>query len=50
MSARGALWVVSEVVVAESYGMSSSELRELLEVVEQNRGLIERKWHEYFGA
>ncbi|MBI5655497.1 MAG: DUF4160 domain-containing protein [Geobacter sp.] len=43
-------WVVPDVAIAESYGMTSSELRELVEVVEQNRELIERKWHEYFDA
>jgi len=49
-SALAKFWVVPDVVIAESYGMSSSELRELVEVVEQNRELIERKWHEYFDA
>lgn len=49
-SALAKFWVEPEAAVAESYGMNSSELRELLEVVEQNRELIERKWHEYFGA
>jgi hypothetical protein len=43
-------WVQPEVALAESYGMNSAELCELLGVVAQNRELIERKWHEYFGS
>lgn len=43
-------WIEPEVAVAASYGMSSAELRELVEVVARNRDLIERKWHEYFGS
>jgi hypothetical protein len=43
-------WVVPEVRLAEAYGMSSAELRGLLDVVKQNQELIKRKWNEYFGA
>ena len=35
--------------LAESYAMSSSELRELLQVVAANQELIERCWHDHFG-
>lgn len=49
-SALAKFWVEPEVALAESYGMNSAELRELLEIVEQHRELIERKWHEYFGS
>jgi len=49
-SALAKFWIQPEVGLAESYGMNSSELRELLQVVEQNQELIERKWYEYFGA
>ena len=43
-------WMESEITVAENYGMNSAELRELLRVAELNRGIIERKWNEYFGS
>jgi hypothetical protein len=49
-SALAKFWVQPEVALAESYGMNSAELRELLGVAAQNRGLIKRKWHEYFGS
>jgi hypothetical protein len=42
-------WVVPEVRLAEAYGMSSTELRELLSIVKQNQELIKRKWNDYFG-
>lgn len=42
-------WIVPEVVLQESYGFSSIELRELLKIAEENKRLIERCWHEYFG-
>ncbi len=41
-------WIVPEVRLAESYEMSSAELRKLLQVVKQNQELIKRKWNEYF--
>jgi hypothetical protein len=42
-------WVVPEVKLANSYGMTSSELSELAGVVSDNREIIERAWHEFFG-
>jgi len=42
-------WVAPTVSLADSYGFDSSELRELLDVVEKNKEMIERCWHEYFG-
>jgi hypothetical protein len=42
-------WVVPEVRLAEAHGMSSTELRQLLNIVKQNQELIKRKWDEYFG-
>jgi hypothetical protein len=42
-------WVVPEVRLAEAYGMSSAELRELLSIVKRNQELIKRKWNDYFG-
>ena len=35
--------------IADSYGFSSGELRELIEYVEIHASLIERNWHDYFG-
>ena len=43
------IWLQTEVAVAENYGFSSSELKDLLEVVQANGALIERTWNEYFG-
>jgi hypothetical protein len=42
-------WLEPDVVLAESYGLSSSELRELMEIAEQNKKLIKRYWNENFG-
>ena len=47
--ATAKFWVVPQVGVAESYGLSSQELNELAKVVADNRQLIERAWHEFFG-
>jgi ribosomal protein L10 len=47
--ATAKLWVEPQVGVAESYGLSSQELNELAKVVADNRQLIERAWHEFFG-
>jgi hypothetical protein len=41
-------WLVPRVCLAESYAMSSAELRELMGVIERNKDLIERYWHEHF--
>jgi len=42
-------WIEPEVKIAEAYSFSSSELKELLEVIEQNKNLFIRSWHEHFG-
>jgi hypothetical protein len=36
--------------IAESYGMNSTELAELMRVAEENKELIERYWNEHFGV
>jgi len=36
--------------IAESYGLSAHELRELLDVAVQHKDEIERYWNEYFGS
>ncbi|MFN8946605.1 MAG: DUF4160 domain-containing protein [Alphaproteobacteria bacterium] len=35
--------------VADSYGFSASELRQLSAVVDEHKAFIERAWHEHFG-
>ena len=42
-------WLEPDISVAESYDLTSSELRELMEAVEKNRELIKRYWNEHFG-
>ena len=41
-------WLEPDIAVAEDYGMSASELRELIGAVKENKLLIERYWNEYF--
>ena len=43
------IWLHPEIAVAESYGFSSAELKELVGIVEENSVLIERAWDEHFG-
>lgn len=42
-------WLWPEVSVAKSEGFNSLVLRRLVRVVEDNRSVIERAWHDYFG-
>ncbi|MGH7284907.1 MAG: DUF4160 domain-containing protein [Polyangiaceae bacterium] len=42
------LWLVPVVAVAESRGYDARTLRELCDVAERNRDLIERTWNEHF--
>ena len=39
-------WMLPHVSVAESFGMNSAELRELMQIAEDNREMIERYWNE----
>lgn len=43
------IWLYPDIAIAENYGFSSSELKELLAAVEDSRDLIERAWNEHFG-
>lgn len=43
-------WLDPEIGLASSWGMTSSELNQLEEVVEREADLIRRKWHEHFGS
>ena len=47
-SSEAKLWLDPKVRVASSFGFDASTLRELVEVAQGNRALIERTWHEYF--
>ncbi len=42
-------WLKPEVRVAYNDGYDARTLRELLEVIEANKGRIERAWNEFFG-
>jgi hypothetical protein len=41
-------WLVPQVCLAESYSMSSAELRVLTDLIEDKKDLIERYWNEHF--
>lgn len=43
------IWLEPQVRVATSYGLDAGTLRELVEVAQANRELIERTWHDCFG-
>lgn len=43
------IWLYPDVRVASSSGFSAKEQALLMEAVEQNRELIERRWNEHFG-
>ncbi len=40
--------ITGPLFLAESYAMSSTELRELITVIEENKDAIERYWYEHF--
>ncbi len=48
-AATAKIWIEPRISVAESYDMTSGELRELTRIVKTNRVLIERCWNEFFG-
>ena len=43
------LWLEPQARVGISYGFDAGTLRELVEVAQTNREMIERAWHDYFG-
>jgi hypothetical protein len=43
-------WLRPEVTAAESYGFSPAELNRLTGIIERHKGLIGRRWNEYFGV
>ena len=44
------VWVEPSVSVASCFGFNSTELREIIEIVETNIDLIRRRWDEHFGS
>ncbi|PWU22829.1 MAG: hypothetical protein C5B49_00070 [Bdellovibrio sp.] len=48
--ASAKFWVQPVVVIEESYGLTSGELKELAAVIEANKATIERSWYEFFGS
>jgi len=46
---QATFWLIPQVTVAYIDGYDARTLRELLGVIEANRDLIERAWHEFFG-
>ena len=47
--ARAKFWI-NPVALAENVGVPAHELNRLIDVIDENRELIERVWHEHFGA
>ncbi len=41
-------WLVKEIYLAESFGFSPKELREIIEIIAQNHVLLLDSWHAYF--
>ena len=46
---RFAKFWLSPVALAKSRGFRSGELSEIQRLIEENRGLLEEKWHEHSG-
>lgn len=42
------IWVEPDVTICDSYGFNSKELGDILKVVQTNRHLILRAWHDHF--
>ena len=42
-------WLRPDVTVADSRGFDRRTLTDLVQIVRDNRELIEGRWHEYFG-
>lgn len=47
--AEAKLWLRPEVVIADSRAFDRRALAEMVRIVRENRELIERRRHEYFG-
>jgi hypothetical protein len=47
-AATAKLWLEPEVMVADSFGMSAKELRELVRVARANKYAFAKAWKDYF--
>ena len=47
-SSLAKFWIEDEILLAETYGFISPELKEIMKIIEQNKELIKEKWNEYF--
>jgi len=43
-------WLEPEIAVAQSYGMTSSELTKLAKIIDGHSDLIRKAWNEYFNS
>ncbi|MXN50019.1 DUF4160 domain-containing protein [Shinella sp. AETb1-6] len=47
--ASAKVWLHPTIGIAESRGFNSKELSAILRLVMENRQIIEKTWHDYFG-
>lgn len=43
------IWLSPSIMLGESYGFTSGELKRILNVVQENKAELLRAWHEHFG-
>ena len=42
------IWIEPDVSIADSYGFTSRQLARILSMVNENRNMILRAWHDHF--
>ena len=42
-------WIEPRIELAQSYGMSQSEVNEALQLIRENEDVIRRAWNDHFG-
>ena len=47
-STTAKIWLEPDVMVADSFGMTAQELRELVRVARKNRSVFEKAWKNHF--
>lgn len=47
-SAQAKIWLEPDVMVADSFGMTAQELRELVRVARQNKDAFAKAWRDHF--
>lgn len=47
-SAKAKIWLEPDVMVADSFGMTAQELRELVRVARQNKDAFAKAWRDHF--